>query len=250
MKAMGMDGRTLFGALMLLLAVPLPAAQHFESGAAQTLMIELYTSQGCSSCPPAETLLNGFVDNPRLWSHFVPLAFHVDYWDYIGWRDRYALPENAQRQRRYATLANTRTVYTPAFVVNGRGWRPGWFDKAPGGDTRQVGALSVTLHGERFEARFHTPDPEPPRLELHIAVLGMGLATAIRAGENAGRDSRHEFVVLRHEVFSGDGARWQGRVVALADPAVRGGALAAWVSRPGDPTPLQATGGYLLAGDE
>lgn len=242
---MRIKGKTVLGILCLLLATTAAAGQQFKSGQAQTVMIELYTSQGCSSCPPAEALLNSFVDNPRLWSSFVPLAFHVDYWDYLGWRDEYALPANAKRQRRYADLKNVRTVYTPAFVVNGKGWRPGWLNKTPEATGQRVGELSLTLEGRGFQARFATPDPSPPPLQLNLAILGMGLDTAIRAGENAGRDSRHEFVVLSHQQLKADGAQWQGELKDWDDHGAQRLALVSWVSRPGDPTPLQATGGFL-----
>jgi len=68
--------------------------------------IELYTSQGCSSCPPAETWLSAFSKQTELWHKYFPIAFHVTYWDYIGWKDHYATKENGQRQSRYENLKN------------------------------------------------------------------------------------------------------------------------------------------------
>jgi hypothetical protein len=221
---------------------------RFESGQRQTVMIELYTSEGCSSCPPAEELLNGFVDRADLWRRYVPVALHVDYWDYLGWRDRFALPEHAQRQRSYARLHNTRTVYTPQFVVNGKEWRPGWRDAVPEGDAPLVGKLIVTVSGEQVAARMEPAHVLPQPLNLDVALLGMGLSSRIRAGENAGRYSRHEFVVLAHARAVSDKGRW---VVALPRPAADVEpsrlALVAWVSRPGDLSPIQATGGYISA---
>lgn len=221
------------------------AQQQFVSGASQTAMIELYTSQGCSSCPPAEEFLNTFVDNPRLWSSFVPIAFHVDYWDYLGWKDRFALPSNAQRQRRYASLKNVRTVYTPGFVVNGREWRPGWLSKRLDAGSREVGTLTVTLEGDRIDARFTAAEPPSGLLELHVGVLGMGLGSDIRAGENRGRASHHEFVLLSHQRFGATDGAWQGPLQPWDSKGAARVALVAWVSTPGDPAPLQATGGYL-----
>lgn len=90
---------------LLLLTLVLPAGQaladtlRFESGVRQNVMIELYTSEGCSSCPPAEAYLNAYAVHPQLWTRYLPLAFHVDYWDYLGWRDRYAAAEHGARQR-------------------------------------------------------------------------------------------------------------------------------------------------------
>lgn len=238
------------GMLCLVLMPATAAAQQFQSGKAQQVMIELFTSEGCSSCPPAEGWLNALADEPGLWSDYVPLAFHVDYWDYLGWRDRYALPGNTGRQRLYAELRNLSTVYTPAFVVNGQGWRPGWLKALPRPGERQVGELSVTLEGRQFKAYFNAPDPTPAGLRLNLAVLGMGLETAIQAGENAGRAARHEFVVLSHQPFDAKTGQWEGRLRDWDSKGAQRLALAAWVSSPVDPTPLQATGGFLSSGPD
>ncbi|MCW9023236.1 MAG: DUF1223 domain-containing protein [Gammaproteobacteria bacterium] len=96
---------------------------QLSSGPTQTSLIELYTSEGCSSCPPAERFLNKLQHHKQLWTQYVPLAFHVDYWDYIGWEDKYAHPAFTKRQSAYARQKNLKTIYTPAFVVNGQSWR-------------------------------------------------------------------------------------------------------------------------------
>lgn len=237
----------LAGACLMLLATAPLAGWRVQSGPQRTLMVELFTSQGCNSCPPAEALLNRFSTNPRLWQRFVPLAFHVDYWDALGWKDRYALPANAQRQRRYAQLGHLRGVYTPGFVVNGRGWRPGWFRSEPPATGQAAGVLDVSLEGRRVTARYDAAAGQAGALRFHLAVLGMGLATDIRAGENAGRHSRHQFVVLDHRQLAGEGPRWTGDLPKVRDAGQERLAVAFWVARPGDPTPLQAAGGYLPA---
>ena len=96
------------------------AEARFASGPQQTALIELYTSEGCSSCPPAETWMSRLKESPGLWKQFVPIAFHVDYWDRLGWRDRFSSQRWTERQRRYASLWQSESVYTPAVVVNGR----------------------------------------------------------------------------------------------------------------------------------
>lgn len=243
--------------LALLPALMLGSAQavaewRIESGPQRTAMIELFTSQGCSSCPPAERYLNRFTDNPRLWSRFIPLAFHVDYWDYLGWKDRFALPGNAERQRRYARMGYVRGVYTPGFMRNGRGWRPGLGE--PHVAEQAGGRLAVSLNEGRLAIHYR-PDGQAetqaiPILELHMAILGMGLKTDIRAGENAGRHALHDFVVLHHTRLPGPGLEWQAPMPTLTDTDASRLALVAWVSRPGDPTPLQAVGGYLPGAGE
>ena len=118
---------TLFRWLTLYLTIGLSASVaagelRFASGSGRNVMVELFTSEGCNSCPPAEAFLNDFQTHPDLWRRYVPIAFHVDYWDYLGWTDRYADPRHAARQRQYARQGGVRTVYTPAFIVNGRAW--------------------------------------------------------------------------------------------------------------------------------
>jgi hypothetical protein len=221
---------------------------HFASGRARTTMIELFTSEGCSSCPPAEAYLSDFQRDPQLWTKYIPLAFHVGYWDYLGWRDRFADPANVARQRRYARERAMPAIYTPAFFVNGKPWWRASHPDVPR-SSAPAGSLTVDVTGNRYRAVFAPAGDIPKRLQLNVALLGMGLHSDIRAGENAGRHETHDFVVLGWQRFDSDSRHWQGTLPSSF--AARGAArlaLAAWVSRPGDPTPLQATGGYLSAG--
>lgn len=80
------------------------------------VVVELYTSQGCSSCPPADEILRRMAARDDI----LPLAYHVDYWDYIGWKDAFARPEHTERQRGYAQVANRNMVYTPQMIIMGR----------------------------------------------------------------------------------------------------------------------------------
>src|SRR5262245_15218825 len=95
----------------------------FQSPDRQTALLELYTSEGCSSCPSAETWLSRLKDSPGLWKDYVPVALHVDYWDYLGWRDRWGSKAFSDRQRTYAQLWQSDSIYTPGFVLNGKEWR-------------------------------------------------------------------------------------------------------------------------------
>jgi len=218
---------------------------HFSSGQQQAVLIELYTSEGCSSCPPAEDYLNGFRRNPELWRRYIPIAFHVDYWDYIGWRDPYADPAHANRQSWYARQRNLRSVYTPAFVVNGKAWRRDWSGGKPPGSYSMPGELKVTVNGEQLKSEFASVTPVSGTLTLNIAVLGMDLMSQIMAGENQGRTARHEFVVLGYKSINSTDAQWMTNLPSLSYTGARRYALAAWVSREDDPTPLQAVGGDM-----
>jgi hypothetical protein len=155
-------------------------ACHDNSGTKQVTLLELYTSQGCSSCPPAERWLNEYIDDDDLWTTVVPAAFHVDYWDYIGWKDTYATPEYGERQRDYARAGKARTVYTPGLFANGREWRGWTLRVSPRASDREPGNLSIVISDGRLEAGFPA---KTTLLELHVALLGFGLETQVERGE-------------------------------------------------------------------
>jgi hypothetical protein len=224
-----------------------PPATVFESGETQNSLVELFTSEGCSSCPPAEKWLSALKSNQELWKKTVPLAFHVDYWDHLGWRDRFAKPEFTARQQHYAAVWGGDSVYTPGFVVNGKEWRS-WFG---GSDvpvmSTKAGILRVSLgDGGKLAATFAPETTQPRALALNIALLGNDLQSDVKQGENSGRKLRHDFVVLnliKVEMVN-ESNRWTGSV---ALPMQTGNdkptALAAWITDNG--TPIQATGGWL-----
>src|SRR5215216_163125 len=105
--------------LLLLLSLPLLAAagepKVFSSGENQVHLLELFSSEGCSSCPPAEQWLADLRQAPGLWRDFVPVSFHVNYWDRLGWKDRFANKEFTARQYAYSSLWRSVSVYTPEF---------------------------------------------------------------------------------------------------------------------------------------
>ncbi|WP_084198797.1 DUF1223 domain-containing protein [Halioglobus japonicus] len=96
---------------LVFLTLPALAEQRFVSPERQATLLELYTSQGCSSCPPAERWFNTLTDSSRLWDDLVPVVFHVDDWSYLGWKDRFARAEFSQRQRRYKAEDAVQVVY-------------------------------------------------------------------------------------------------------------------------------------------
>jgi hypothetical protein len=240
--------------VLLLLATfcTVAAPLEYESRDQQTAVLELFTSHGCSSCPPADAWLRRFVHHPDLWSRFIPMAFHVDYWDGLGWRDRFASPGYSDRQRSYRRIGAIASVYTPGFVLNGEEWR-GWFSKrSPGLSlTEEVGRLKVQVDpGKGATATFRpAPAIEPGRFKAHMAILGFGLSSPIGAGENAERTLEEDFVVLGIATATAAGQNG-GQTWTLSWPELREAkvsrlALAVWLSRPGDPAPVQATGGWL-----
>lgn len=235
-------------ALLALLTSCLPLAQAadtqtFSSGESKTTMIELFTSEGCSSCPPADIWLSGLKSDPRLWQQIIPMSFHVDYWDYIGWRDRFASSDYSGRQRSHKEQGNIRSVYTPGFVVDGREWR-GWFR---GGDMQlaSTGAqqLRLEVDGQSIDATYAG---EGRPLLLNVALLGFDLSNQVSSGENAGKRLTHDFVVLKHTSKLSDNGRWQLELPAIQKSPVKTKAIAAWVSEPTSLRPLQAIGGWLM----
>ncbi len=217
----------------------------FNSGDRRVALYELFTSEGCSSCPPAEAWLARLKQDPRLWKEIVPLAFHVDYWDYLGWKDRFAQQEYSARQYRYQAKGDISTVYTPGFVVNGHEWR-GWFDRRnPDVADAPAGNLTVKLKGRRVTAQYQRTDSSQHPLVLNLALLGTGLQSKIIAGENRGRTLKQDFVVLRHVTMQSPDAHWQLPLPSVEKVNAKRLALAVWVSRVGDQVPLQATGGWI-----
>jgi hypothetical protein len=218
--------------------------QHFSSGPQRIGTLELYTSQGCSSCPPAEHYLNALREQPGLWREFIPMAFHVDYWNNLGWRDRFSSAQNTRRQRRYARLRRMATIYTPGFFADGREWRQRFFGGLPKFQHQKVGQLSISVDDKRLSGRFQPEAAPADELQVNVALLGMGLTTHIERGEREGSDTRHEFVVLARQQQALKDRQFS---TVLPQPMVTAPryAIAVWISRAGDPTPIQAVGGYL-----
>lgn len=159
-------------------------------------LVELFTSQGCSSCPPADRWLSRLAQQagPRA----IPLAFHVGYWDYIGWKDPYARAEFNERQSRLAAANGSRSVYTPGVFVQGREMRR-WHDAADfesqvrSINQRTAGATitidQVRNEGRRVELRVRSELVAPAaskQASLYVALVESGLSTNVAAGENRG----------------------------------------------------------------
>jgi hypothetical protein len=227
---------------------PSPATV-FESGNTQSSLIELFTSEGCSSCPLAEKWFSALKSNQDLWKKIIPVAFHVDYWDRLGWRDRFAKPEFTSRQQHYAAAWGGDSVYTPGFVVNGKEWRA-WFggNGMPTTSTK-VGVLRVSLgDGGKLSATFVPEITQPRTLTLNVALLGNNLESDVKHGENSGRKLRHDFVVLQlgKSDMTHQGNLWTGTVLLSSNIGTdKATALAVWVNAGETAPPIQATGGWL-----
>jgi hypothetical protein len=227
---------------------------HFSSGPARVALIELYTSEGCSSCPPADQWLGDLRKKSGLWKDFVPVEFHVNYWDNLGWKDRLSSPAFTAREYAYASAWNSQNVYTPCFVRDGVEWRPSWGNA--GGQGAPVGLLSVDVGPDGTCSVVFSPGPAAAsspdgRYVVHMAYLGGGLSSKVTAGENLGYTLTHEFVVLAYseELMAQDqGSPTLRASVPFPRPTVQSPtrhALAAWVTPHGVMAPVQAAGSWL-----
>ncbi|HEX4447852.1 MAG TPA: DUF1223 domain-containing protein [Polyangiaceae bacterium] len=170
------------------------------AGAGGVAVVELFTSEGCSSCPPADAVLGDAArDNPAVYA----LAFHVDYWDNLGWPDRFSSHDATARQHEYARSFGTSSLYTPQMIVGGT-------EQFTGADQRHAGAsiaralsrpasVRLSLHAHTAAVDSVVVDFEaagaPPDARVTVALLQHEATIDVRAGENAGRTLRHSNVV-------------------------------------------------------
>jgi hypothetical protein len=197
--------------LSLCLTVGTAAARAGE----RPILVELFTSEGCSSCPPADALLAELASRPDV----LALSFHVDYWDGLGWKDPFSGREATQRQNRYAALLDLATVYTPQIVVDGR-------RQAVGSDRAEVEhaldlarrdrqEVPVTLALDHSQAQIKL-GPGSNAAAASVLLIGFDRrhVTAVKRGENSGRTLPHVDVVRGVEEI----ARYSGTAGAIAAP--------------------------------
>lgn len=172
-----------------------PARCVAHSGPLQPVLVELYTSEGCSSCPPADRWLSGLKGQPGV----VVLAFHVDYWDRLGWKDRFASAAFSRRQMQLLATSGARYPYTPQVLVDGLD-RPRWTGlRLPSAEARAA-AVHVTLRrdGSGYSAELQPLAAAPARFAGFWAITEDGHASAVKAGENRGATLSHDFVVREY----------------------------------------------------
>ena len=220
------------GLALALSCLPIGAAEpdcESRSIATRVAVVELYTSEGCNSCPPADRWLSSLPARGFNADRVVPLAFHVDYWDSLGWRDRFAKASFGARQRALAARGRARLVYTPQLLLNGADFGQPYLGsefqerlalsnaRAPAAELRLVqraagSAVAVRLEGRVLES------PARRFSETYVALLENNLGSEVRAGENSGKVLLHDFVVRKLiGPLPGDASgrlRWKG-IIAL-----------------------------------
>jgi hypothetical protein len=211
-----------------------PAACKGASGARTAALVELYTSEGCSSCPPADRWLSGLAERGYAPSRVVPLSLHVDYWDYIGWKDPYGKREFSLRQRKLTQLQRMALVYTPQVMLQGRdfqAWGSSEFEqevaKINARPARARIALEIrALHDGVLEAQADAQLLDPAQqadAALYLATYENRLSSKVSAGENNGSVLRHDYVVLEWQgpyAFGADGRLSERRSLALLPKGV------------------------------
>jgi hypothetical protein len=184
---------------------PNPILVNTLAGHPAPVVLELFTSQGCSSCPPAEALLNTWGQDQFKNGKIIPLAFHVDYWDYLGWKDPFSSPEYTGRQKAYAPVLGMDSLYTPQAVLGGQA-------DAVGSDSsavqKRIAALAGHLADTGLEVKAlrtrnqleikttaAAADKAGSDWVLNVAVFENNLTTQAARGENGGRTLNENFVV-------------------------------------------------------
>jgi hypothetical protein len=169
-------------------------------------LLELYTSEGCNSCPTADRWVSSLPSQGFRPDQVIPLALHVDYWDYLGWPDRFAKAVFTQRQRAMAALHRTRTIYTPQILLQGKDLRA-W--DTLGAEVERINQTPARAHitvqiteaqKDAVDVQVSAVIPTPTDRQqafLYVALYENQLQSAVRAGENQGRTLHHDFVV-RH----------------------------------------------------
>lgn len=197
--------RFLFCTLLFSQSSLIAAECNAKTGNKTIPLLELYTSEGCSSCPPADKWISKIKHDK---SKVTPLAFHVDYWDYIGWKDQFSTAEYSDRQRKTAAFGGAGFVYTPQFVFNGRDFK-GWDNSRLNSAIHQTQKFSsranLTLDAVnqadgsiKLKATAEATNPDDAKkADVFVALYENGLVTQVKAGENNGRELKHDYVVRK-----------------------------------------------------
>jgi len=180
------------------------AGQTASAGNVQRVaLLEFYTSEGCNSCPPTDHWVSSLPQPQFVPQRLVVLAFHVDYWNYLGWPDRFSQRRFTERQQSLVRMNGLRTAYTPQLVLNGRDFRDtDGIEKQVTLINAQAPSVNLTLRADRKDSMLKTcvsvnpatpSAPEP--MELYVALYENNLASQVQAGENRGKRLLHDYVV-------------------------------------------------------
>ncbi len=250
------------------------------SGSQKVQLLELFTSESCSSCPPADQWISKMKLDAGLWKKFVPVVFHVDYWNYLGWKDSLSTHAMTQRQRDIAATWESPSVYTPGVVLDGSEWKSWGKGNLPSAkeisnfeikvynSNTVENEIAVEIVGPKESKKKKALEKTSVSYRVYVARLGAGIQSKILGGENKGKLLQHNFVVLD----------WSSQTLSTQDltsnailkfpfqfalvesnqsppnqsprkqtPALKATelALAVWLERDKEYRPLQATGAFI-----
>jgi hypothetical protein len=220
---------------------------EISSGDEQTAVVELYTSEGCSSCPSADRWLSRLIETPRDEVNVLALAFHVDYWDYLGWKDRFSNADYTRRQRHLGANNLQRTIYTPEFFVNGMEARGtnNILNKIQQANQQQA-LLDLKLTVSRDETglllELHSPGERKTVGQIHhrYLVYENNLSSDVKRGENSGETLNHQQVVRYMSKAQNLQENNQHRIAMEPDWNPQNIGVAVLVTSPGEKQYLQA----------
>ena len=166
-------------------------------------LLELYTSEGCNSCPPTDHWVSSLPQPQFVPQRLVVLAFHVDYWNYLGWPDRFSQRRFTERQQALVRVNGLRTAYTPQLLLNGRDFRDtAGIEKHVAHINAQPPSVNLALQAERKGLALKTGVSVSPvaqstqePIELYVALTENNLVSEVQAGENRGKRLQHDYVV-------------------------------------------------------
>jgi len=216
-------------------------------------LLELYTSEGCNSCPPVDRWVSNLPQPTFVPQRLVVLAFHVDYWNYLGWQDRFSQQRFTERQQALVRVNGLRTAYTPQLLLNGRDFRDtAGIKKHVSRINDQSPSVNLTLRADRNGSTLGTsvsvkpvaPSTQEP-MELYVALYENNLESQVKAGENRGRRLQHDYVVRTLlgpvAVASNKTTHWEGQIPLAAGWKTADLGLAAFVQSAKSGEVFQAT---------
>jgi len=216
----------------LVLGIAVAAATPLIAQSTNPVVVELYTSQGCSSCPPTDEFAATLIDDPNV----ILLAMHVDYWDYIGWKDSFANPAFTNRQKAYARASGSRTIYTPQLIVSGQERIEGY---DPVRTKEQIArkaelasgvTLSVTRDGDRLVIHAEAAAPLSEPAIIHLVRYRPSETVKIERGENRGKTITYHNIVTKWEQLG----TWSGtEPLDMTVPVPGAGPSVVLIQKPG-----------------
>lgn len=234
----------------LLIMITFIFSLSIKSDIKQTTLLELFTSEGCNSCPPADEWVNTFLKNDKLFKEVIPVVFHVDYWDRLGWVDKFATNKYTKRQYSYSHAWKKSSVYTPGFILNGKEFK-NWRSYKKGFQflNKKVGVLKANITNNKIKINFNSIYNENRKILIEVSITGMNFISKVKAGENNGEIFNHSFVSVALDTYQNkikDGSLQQTiPLPKFTKDNNRKYAITIWISDANTKEVIQSVASYL-----